>query len=604
LRKRLFFGAGLANDFGMSISLLSRSRSLFSLNQSLRSPLAMCIAAGVLTLGLSGCGGRIISEEDALDSIRAQPMTSELTLPLDGRYVVTAHSPESGSVQGLMYAAPTEKGFTANTRPGAAGELIRVTEGWLLAAVGGMVFPGGAIARWESTLPGANADGTPTPGEGEVKIGPLTAAKTKIQSPGEPIEVYNTRGRLVGFVTIEPAPESAAEPQQSLSNAESQANGGAAPAQANAPSETPSKNTPALADSGTVAADAAESTENDGGTIVLPRAGEKWTPNPMYAEIATNAEKALREKLYDASLVETPKVKAYLRGLKRSAEIARDDVEFSFGAALSAATNLPFSQTVFQRAMDPELEKKLRGSPLHQRPKQPQNKADANEEQPADDFARVAFDAFQMEPAKIDDAMRAALAESPPALIIDLRDCRAGSYAGMRIVSWLVSEPLEGGVIAGPTGRAAALEKKFAEMPRTPFTAIETNDSLTAAMARSAAIVAIAEPRSDAEVFSGPVAVLVNRRTQGSAEMLADMLKRRPNTIIVGQKTAGRAIHTQPVDVGFGWMYRVPCYDVFTMAGDRIDRSGITPTVMTESDNADKMAAQRLKAMTQSAMKP
>lgn len=580
----------------------SPRRSCRQIPRVQRSPLALCIAACALATGLSGCGGRIVSVEDALESIREQPMTTELTLPLNGRYVVTAHSPESGSVQGLMYAEPTETGFTANTRPGAAGELIRVTEGWLLAAVGGMVFPGGAIARWESTLPSTNADGKPAPGEGEVKVGPFTAAKTKIQSPGEPIEVYNTRGRLVGFVTIEPAPESALESatesptpsqQRPLTSAEAQAS-----------TALPSNNPPTLADGGTVAVNTAESTENDAGTIVLPRAGEKWTPNPMYAEIATNAEKALREKLYDATLVETPKVKAYLRGLSRTAEIARDDVEFSFGAALSAATNLPFSQTVFQRSMDPELEKKLRGSPLHQRPKQTQTKPDATEEQPTDNFARVAFDAFQMEPAKIDDAMRTALKDSPPALIIDLRDCRAGSYAGMRIVSWLVSETLEGGVIAGPTGRAAALEINFADMPRTPFTAIETNDLLTSVMSRSTAIVAVAEPRSASEIFSGPVAVLVNRRTQGSAEMLADMLKRRPNTIIVGQKTAGRAIHTQPVDVGHGWLYRVPCFDVFTMAGDRIDRAGITPTVLTDSDGADAAAAQRLKSMTQSALKP
>jgi hypothetical protein len=505
---------------------------------------------------LPACAGRIVHES----SLTTQPAALSTDLGLEGRYRATAHSNEAGSISGLMFAERTPKGFVANTRPGAATDLIRASEGFLAGMLGGLVFPGGAIARWESTTPTTDTSGKPLPGEGQVYIGPYMAAKTKMSSPSDPIEVYTPSGKLVGFITLEPAPP----------------NSNPDPTSTDAP--------------------------------------------PQYAALADAAEAALRDHLYDPALADSSKVRAYLRSLRSVAKISRDDLEFSFGAAVAAATNLPFSQTIFQRELDDDAELRLRGTARRERGKI------SGSTQADDGIATIGFDAFLMNPSRIDDAMKSSLADAPAAIIIDLRDCRGGNYSCMRVASWLIDSPAEAGAIIGPSRRTAALAGGLASLTRMPFTRLETPELLRSRLDSEGGVVITVDPAPGAghgsiersagdehgalpatppglrptsappHIFAGPVAVLTSKRTQGVAELLVWFLKEKRGAIVVGEKTAGRAIHTRPVEVGEGWSLRVPCFDVLTADARRIDRIGITPTVSCAADDATKVAREKLQA--------
>ncbi len=76
-----------------------------------------------------------------------------LTLPLNGDYDVTLHTPWVGPVSTHFTAAPTEEGFKANTRPGVAWSMIGGVEGFLGPAFAPFLFPSGMILNSDQHRP-------------------------------------------------------------------------------------------------------------------------------------------------------------------------------------------------------------------------------------------------------------------------------------------------------------------------------------------------------------------------------------------------------------------------------------------------------------------
>jgi len=122
-------------------------------------------------------------------------------MPLTGVYKATVRAPLVGSISARLSAEPTESGFIANSRPGVAWDIIGGLPGILGRIFAPNLFPGGVILTWTSQNPTDHQ-----PGEGWIGVGGIRSAraKTRITSPGAPIEILAPDGRRVATMTLEP----------------------------------------------------------------------------------------------------------------------------------------------------------------------------------------------------------------------------------------------------------------------------------------------------------------------------------------------------------------------------------------------------------------
>lgn len=122
----------------------------------------------------------------------------------NGLYAVTTHirgiGPFCGSTTALIAAEPAEGSFRANSRPGAAGELLGGLPGFYVNLIGDKRVPGGAFLHWHAPVPVANHI---TRG---VLESPRATLHTDFYSYNQPIELRPMDNeRLFGLMTIEPA---------------------------------------------------------------------------------------------------------------------------------------------------------------------------------------------------------------------------------------------------------------------------------------------------------------------------------------------------------------------------------------------------------------
>jgi C-terminal processing protease CtpA/Prc len=90
-------------------------------------------------------------------------------------------------------------------------------------------------------------------------------------------------------------------------------------------------------------------------------------------------------------------------------------------------------------------------------------------------------------------------------------------------------------------------------------------------------------------VFSGPVVVLVDKRNRSAAEMAADGLRLRDDTVFIGEPTPGRMLSQSPFDVGEGFQLWLPIADYFSFQNGRIEGVGVP--VDRELPSAEAMEA-------------
>lgn len=127
--------------------------------------------------------------------------TGAVALPLSGVYKATVNAPLVGPVSARISASPTADGFIANSRPGVAWSMIGGLEGFLGQIFAPHLFPGGVIITWTSQNPGGGQ-----PGEGWIGLGGIRSARarTRITSPGAPVEILAPDGRRVATMTLQP----------------------------------------------------------------------------------------------------------------------------------------------------------------------------------------------------------------------------------------------------------------------------------------------------------------------------------------------------------------------------------------------------------------
>jgi hypothetical protein len=309
-----------------------------------------------------------------------------------------------------------------------------------------------------------------------------------------------------------------------------------------------------------------------------PEAGSSTMAD--YKAMARNIERAVGERIYDKYQADSGAVRSYLRQVRRNAGMAKDDVEFIFGAAI-AGRNIKFSLPLVMKDAD------LNSNPLTQG----WSESDlATTEVKFDENTRIAeirFDAF-LGAEDVDKAFQQALKHDPIGIFIDVRNCPGVTLASLRVISWIATAPVDAGIFFGQKHRDQVIRGRTADIPvltlDSAASVAEIEKSLDAQGAGRVMIHPIADP------FTGPVAVRISKKTTTSAEPMVHILKQTGRAGIFGNKTAGRPYLSRPIDISQGWVLWLATCDYRDAAGRKIDK-GIEPDAAIPSKNQARLTA-------------
>lgn len=296
-----------------------------------------------------------------------------------------------------------------------------------------------------------------------------------------------------------------------------------------------------------------------------------------YPRLAESIESSVRTRLFDPALADSAGVRAYTRRMHAVARLARDDVEFVFGAVLAARAHLKITMPIMWRRGDPALSSVFDGWTERERATVRLDPIEGETGARAP-VAVVKADAF-MDAADVDDVMRRVVAADPAALVLDLRVTPGVTLSSLRVLSWLIDRPLDAGTLVGPARRDAVLRGSAAGVSEFRLRSAESVAELEGLLARDGAARVIVEPAPDR--YAGPVYAGVSRRTSASSEPLVWLLKSSGRATIIGRTTAGKPLVSSPADIGQGWLLWLAAYDYVPPEGPaaRFNGKGIEPDI-------------------------
>lgn len=308
------------------------------------------------------------------------------------------------------------------------------------------------------------------------------------------------------------------------------------------------------------------------------------TDEPLYdyRALEEKIERALRERLYDPGLLESSQVRAYLRQLRSSSRIARDDLEFLFGQAVAARNNLKLPMPIAVRRPD-DASRRL--------------ETDAEElstvhatRDERTGIATIKVEAF-FDVSDVDKAFEQVLAWRVKGLILDLRNCPGVTLGSLRAACWLFDHPIDAGFFFSPARREDALAGRVDGFPRAEIASGAAVAEVESLLDSKGAGNVIVLPEKD--IFRGPVAVLITKRTTTSAEPLAWLLKNTGRARLFGTTTVGRPMLSRPTDLGGGWDYWMSAFDYKPPTGDQFNGRGVAPDIEISGKEQVQRAATR-----------
>ncbi len=471
--------------------------------------------------------------------------SGRLTMPLKGVYRATVHSSFAGSLSGLMTAEPLldderdVRAGRANSAHQAIGFAANTRQGVAWRLIGGLTgFFGPLFA------PSIFPDGvivtwkSAMPGEG------------KDGNPGDGwISVGSMRG--IGVRTRMKSPD---EPVQVL-----------------------------LPDGRCVA------------IITLEPANAATESVTDYPALARSVGQTVRTRLFDREVGQSEPVASYLSRLEGTGRIARDDLEFIFGAVVAGRDAVKFPVPLLYRHLDPAMREKV-----------------ARLTGDAPKSVHVAFDEktgiatlkpdVLLDVEEVDQAMAAVADRDPAGLIIDLRQTPGLDLSALRIAAWLISEPVRVCRLFDAEHRDEVLSGKVGQLPHVDLGEPETYAPAEAAIEAAGMADVVLAPSPVR--YDGPVAVLISRRTSATSEMLVWALERATagpagRVRVIGQPTAGRPLLGRPIDVGQGWILRLAVLDSVMFREDGVQQSvtdrGVPPQAEARGDAAVREAERWIR---------
>lgn len=317
--------------------------------------------------------------------------------------------------------------------------------------------------------------------------------------------------------------------------------------------------------------------------MTLARRGDGASPGPMadYPALTDSIRRATVGTLFDPAIAAGDELKAYFDDVAEAASVVQDDLEYTFAGGLAWRKRTTLPLPLAYRPVTEESRRLVRTSESVVEPMR-------LTVDPLTGLATIEALAF-VDVAMIDEVFAKAIAAKPKGIILDLRSCTGFDLTALRAACWL----MEGRV---DTGRFVAATHRKVDASNDARMDVDSASSVEAAHAllkrsRAAAFTVVGE----AGAYDGPLAVLTLERTRSSAEILAWLLRSRPDTRFFGNVTAGRPRidFVQPLEQGF--VIRIPEFD-WQAPGGELGVCKIVPDVRSAAKKAPAVAAEWLKS--------
>lgn len=299
------------------------------------------------------------------------------------------------------------------------------------------------------------------------------------------------------------------------------------------------------------------------------------TPGPLadYPALTDSIRRATVSMLFDPAIASSDDLKAYFDEVAEAASVVQDDLEYTFAGGLAWRKRTKLPLPLAYRPVTEESRRLVRTSESVVEPMR-------LTVDPLTGIATIEALAF-VDVAMIDEVFTKAIAAKPKGIILDLRSCTGFDLTALRAACWLVQGRRE-------AGRFVAATHRKADGSGDARMDVDSSASVDAAHAllkrsRAASFGVVGEPGA----YAGPLAVLTLERTRSSAEILAWLLRDRPDTRFFGNATAGRPRidFVQPLEQGF--VIRIPEFDWQSPGGEL----GVCKVVPDERCGAKKAPA-------------
>jgi len=300
-------------------------------------------------------------------------------------------------------------------------------------------------------------------------------------------------------------------------------------------------------------------------TISLKRAASlDWTPI-NHASLVEALRDRVARHYYDPLRAVSPEMTRYLDDVTQGTSKVKDDIEFLLVQALAArqSPKVP-AILMYPKAQPPADELPDADDPIL--PYQIIKNASTS-------IVTIRFDAILSE-ATVDECFDKALAMNPRAIVVDLRQTAGLDVGVLRVLSYISPEPINSGTFVARTDRDAIFSG------RTPSTTIDLCTpadyaALRSAISNGTSVAATVVPLE--RRFTSPVAIIIGKRAGGSTEMLASAILAHWLAPVFGEPTSGRPWLAQEIDLGQGWVARLPMAECMTSHHEVLTDKGVQP---------------------------
>lgn len=303
----------------------------------------------------------------------------------------------------------------------------------------------------------------------------------------------------------------------------------------------------------------------------------RTAPVADYVALTDAIRERTTSRLFDPAIAASDDFKTCFDEIREGASKVRDDVEFTFmgGLVWRKHQKLPFP--LAYRAPNEESKRLMSEAggvvePLSLK---------------IDEKTRVAtIEALAFtDAAQVDAVFAKAVAARPSGIVLDLRSCTGFDLSAFRAACWLLASPCDAGRF---------LDNASRERPASADEAVLRIDSADSVASAHQTLRERGHARVEVvpggETYAGPVAVLTLGRTRSSAEVLARMLRTRPETRLFGAKTAGRPRLTFEQSLPQGYVIRIPEFE-WQPSDASVKEAEIKPDVACSADAAPQKAA-------------
>lgn len=312
------------------------------------------------------------------------------------------------------------------------------------------------------------------------------------------------------------------------------------------------------------------------------------TPLADYQTIALEALRTTEDNLYNPALIQSDKWKTFYKKVTTLSSKVRDDYEFE-KAFNFQVSNLPFSHYGISIKAR-ENQNKVSNNITEKKENSKFEIKTINDRTAL--FSVKTFSASADEIIPYIDSLKAKNFEN---LIIDLRYNGGGTIASaLPLVSYIVKDTLYGGLFL--------TRKYFSTHSNIPDTSEYKNFPLFSEASFSLIIEGIHKHNGlclvvnpDKNNYKGNVFILTNSKTASTCEPLVYGLKQNKRAIIVGERTAGAMLNGERFELKGKFNLWMPTADYYTIDGTKIDKIGVEPDILVESNLALEKAIEQIK---------